>query len=375
MNSCVSNRALREIYLKPFEIVIEEANPYSVMSSYNMVNGKHVASSKDLISDVLRNDFGFEGAVFSDWWPHMSHISMIQSGNTYKSASPEYDSLIAAYHSGVLSRIEFEKIAKVSIEFLMKTTAGTQKNTKVKMNDSTILKEENRTFEGKTDQGYSRIWRITVETIDQFILSFDNLDRDVKLFINNEVVNVDKDNISILLNEGVNEIRIDGSSKEKINDAIIYIDIEHAFSEWTIVEEPTCTTDGEEVRTCEHDSSHIETRTIPATNHEYTDYVSNNDATCQEDGTKQATCNHGCGTIDVQVDENSKVDHVWDEGVVTKEPTDIKDGEVTYTCMCGETKVVTISKTGNNVIIYVVVISLIVILGLGSFIFIKKKNK
>ncbi len=66
-NSLVSERALREIYLKGFEICIKESAPKSVMTSYNLINGVHTAESRDLVEKILRNEFGFDGIVMTDW--------------------------------------------------------------------------------------------------------------------------------------------------------------------------------------------------------------------------------------------------------------------------------------------------------------------
>ena len=67
-NTNISERALREIYLKGFGIAVRESQPKAVMSSYNLLNGTHTAESRDLIDRILRCEFGFEGIVMTDWW-------------------------------------------------------------------------------------------------------------------------------------------------------------------------------------------------------------------------------------------------------------------------------------------------------------------
>ena len=67
VDSCVSERALREIYLRGFEIAVKEGNPVSIMTSYNLINGIHTANSKDLCMTVARKEWGFDGAIMSDW--------------------------------------------------------------------------------------------------------------------------------------------------------------------------------------------------------------------------------------------------------------------------------------------------------------------
>ena len=66
-SSEINERAMREIYLKAFKLVVKNARPECIMSSYNKVNGTYVNSSSDLINGVLRCEFGFEGVVMTDW--------------------------------------------------------------------------------------------------------------------------------------------------------------------------------------------------------------------------------------------------------------------------------------------------------------------
>ena len=64
---CVSERALREIYLRGFEIAVKKSMPIAMMSSYNKINGVHTANSRDLCTVVAREEWGFEGVIMSDW--------------------------------------------------------------------------------------------------------------------------------------------------------------------------------------------------------------------------------------------------------------------------------------------------------------------
>jgi beta-glucosidase len=79
----ISQRALREIYLRAFEIAVKEGKPWTVMSSYNRVNGKHVCNTYDLCTKVLRKEWGFSGLVMSDWnaTEQCSYTEAINAGN------------------------------------------------------------------------------------------------------------------------------------------------------------------------------------------------------------------------------------------------------------------------------------------------------
>ncbi len=81
VNVVVGERALREIYLEGFRIAVEEAQPWTVMSSYNLINGMYAPESHDLITSILRKDWGFEGLVMTDWGGGRDWPAVVRAGN------------------------------------------------------------------------------------------------------------------------------------------------------------------------------------------------------------------------------------------------------------------------------------------------------
>lgn len=80
MDSVVSERALREIYLKPFELAVKHSNPWALMTGYNRLNGTHVSEDTKVLDDILRKEWAYEGTVMSDWMGTYSTTKAIKAG-------------------------------------------------------------------------------------------------------------------------------------------------------------------------------------------------------------------------------------------------------------------------------------------------------
>ena len=107
-DSRLSERALREIYLRAFEICVKEADPWTLMSSYNLINGLHTSESWELLTGILRNEWGFNGMVVTDWGVKNRPVVEVKAGNDMKMHCGYPDELKAAYEAGELTRAELE---------------------------------------------------------------------------------------------------------------------------------------------------------------------------------------------------------------------------------------------------------------------------
>ena len=119
-DSRASERAIREIYLKAFEIIVKEAAPWAIMSSYNIVNGRRTSENHELLTDVLRGEWGFEGAVTTDWWTNGEHYKEVAAGNDIKMATGFPERLMEALHKGIITRAELETCAKRVLNLILK---------------------------------------------------------------------------------------------------------------------------------------------------------------------------------------------------------------------------------------------------------------
>ena len=110
-DSIVDERTLREIYLTGFEIAVKEGHPRSIMSSYNLVNGTYANENKHLLMEILRDEWGFDGAVITDWGGSNDHALGVKNGSTLEMPAPGVDSvreLLAAVESGKISESDID---------------------------------------------------------------------------------------------------------------------------------------------------------------------------------------------------------------------------------------------------------------------------
>ena len=119
-DSRVSERAAREIYLKAFEIIVKTADPWYIMSSYNLINGVRASENRELLEDILRAEWGFDGMVSTDWHTHSEQYKEIKAGNDLRMPAGIPDRLLEAMERGLITREEIEISAKRILGVILK---------------------------------------------------------------------------------------------------------------------------------------------------------------------------------------------------------------------------------------------------------------
>lgn len=116
-------RALREIYLKGFEIAIRESDPWALMTSYNSVNGKFTQQNYDLVTTVLRDEWGFDGMVMTDWGFKEGTPNIVKAGNDLLQPGnqTEMERILAAVKDGTISMEEVDRNVTRILEYVVKT--------------------------------------------------------------------------------------------------------------------------------------------------------------------------------------------------------------------------------------------------------------
>ena len=125
VDEVMSQRALREIYLKGFEIAVREAAPWTVMSSYNRINGPFTQENRELLTTILRDEWGFDGIVMTDWTGIRNTAAQIQAGNDLMEPGNEAQikDIIDKVKSGALAEADLDICVKRILQYLIKTPA------------------------------------------------------------------------------------------------------------------------------------------------------------------------------------------------------------------------------------------------------------
>ena len=119
-DSRVSERALREIYLRGFEICVKEAQPWTIMTSYNLINARRACECHELIEGILRQEWGFEGMVTSDWGVPCEQANCVLAGNDIRMPRGFPEALTQALEEGRLQRGHLEVCVKRILEMILK---------------------------------------------------------------------------------------------------------------------------------------------------------------------------------------------------------------------------------------------------------------
>ena len=132
-DSVVDERTLRELYLTGFEIVVKEAHPKALMSSYNLINGIYANENAHLLQDILREEWGFDGAVVTDWGGSNDHALGVKNGSTLEMPAPGEDAvreLLAAVRSGKITEADVDARLDELLTLVLDTHAAVERHSR-----------------------------------------------------------------------------------------------------------------------------------------------------------------------------------------------------------------------------------------------------
>lgn len=122
-NCVMTERTLREMHTMPFQVAVKKSNPWSIMSSYNKINGVHVSENKHLLDEILRDDLKWDGIIISDWWGTYSTTESIQAGMDLEMPGPSLwrgRRLTWAVEAGKITQQTIDRRVKAVLEFIKK---------------------------------------------------------------------------------------------------------------------------------------------------------------------------------------------------------------------------------------------------------------
>ena len=122
-DSRINPRALRELYLKGFEIAVKESDPWTIMSSYNRLNGQFTQQSRDLLTTILRDEWGFKGIVMTDWGNKEGTVAAVNAGNDLMEPGMENEiaRIVAGVKDGSISQEQLDTNVRRILEYIVRT--------------------------------------------------------------------------------------------------------------------------------------------------------------------------------------------------------------------------------------------------------------
>jgi len=129
-DSIVDERTLRELYLRPFELAVARANPWTIMAAYNRLNGTYCTENRTLLHDILKVEWGYDGIVMSDWLAINDRAAGIEAGcHLQMPGGPTVESVVTAVRSGLLEESRLDAVVRELLAVILRADAARKPNT------------------------------------------------------------------------------------------------------------------------------------------------------------------------------------------------------------------------------------------------------